>query len=284
MVLSRGVRQDEYSNFATPVSLLLGAGSGRVSVTSYVEPFSPHDSTLENEDLPLNKILLSALLATALPMAPAFAQDAFENDTYDEAPAAAHTAMTPTRTDRTGLSVSLGGSTLGATAEVGYRFTDKFGLRGMIGEAGFDYDETSDGEEYRGQFDAGGAGLLADFYPFGGSFRLSGGVFETDYKGSLFASNVDFGGGLNSDITVDIAQKEKVAPALTVGYQGKIGRYFTMSADAGAIFGKGFDVSASESSGMATQGQIDNEIADIRDAANDIEAIPFVKLMIGLEF
>lgn len=53
----------------------------------------------------------------------------------------------PTR-DRSGLSVSIEGGTLGAGAEVGYRFNDRFGLRVPFGTGSISYDEESDGETY----------------------------------------------------------------------------------------------------------------------------------------
>jgi hypothetical protein len=113
--------------------------------------------------------------------------------------------------DRSGVAVSIGGGTLGAGAELGYRFNDRFGLRAPFGTGSISYDEESDGETYSGDIDLGGFGLMADFYPGGGAFRISGGVFKTDYSASFEGRNIDVG-GVPADIFVDVAQKEDIAP------------------------------------------------------------------------
>lgn len=235
--------------------------------------------------------MIPAILATILSFNPAFAEsvtfpDAMgDSDNWQSAQTPTPlTSTSPTRTDHAGPSIGLGLSTLGATVEAGYRFNDDFGLRGVIGDGDTEYTEMSDGETYTGTLETDGFGLLADYYPFAGGMRVSGGLFQTDYKGSLFANDVDFGGGATSDMTAIISQKDKVAPVFTVGYQGKINRNFHVSADAGAIFGTGFEVSATESSGTVTQADIDSEISELRDVAGDLKVIPFVKVMIGMTF
>lgn len=188
-----------------------------------------------------------------------------------------------TSSEHAGFSIDAGVSTLGATVEPGYRFNDSFGVRLPMGQGSFSFTEEFDGNDVAADLDIGGVGLMADLYPFGGGFRVSGGAFKTNYEASFTANDVDFG-GYSSDLSGRIAPTKDFAPAMTVGYDGRIGRHLVMSADIGAMFSGGFDVTASESSGMASQAEIDAEIQELRDTAGDIKAIPFLRLSVGLAF
>jgi hypothetical protein len=182
--------------------------------------------------------------------------------------------------DKFGLN--LGVSTLGATVEATFKVNDKFGFRLPYGEASASYEEESNGETYSGDLNLGGFGLLADYRPTGKNFRVSGGAFATDYSASALAQNVN---GSGSNIQVDIYQKERIAPMLGLGYDAKIfkgkGRF---SVDAGAIFGKGFNVDARDTSGTMTQSDVDNETAELRDAAGKMKVLPYVKVSVGFVF
>lgn len=217
----------------------------------------------------MNKVAMGIVLALAVGSTTALAEEHDAEVTSD---------------DRNGLSVSLGGGTLGAGAEVSYRFNDRFGMRVPFGTASASHDEESDGETYAGDIDIGGVGLMADYYPTGGAFRISGGVFNTDYSASLEGRNIDVG-GTTADIFVDVEQKESLAPALALGWDAPIlGSRASLNVSAGALFGQGFDVRASSPTAGVSQGDVDAEIADIRDTASDIDIIPYGQLMIGLRF
>jgi len=184
--------------------------------------------------------------------------------------------------DHFGLNVGV--STLGATIEGTYKFNDKFGIRVPYGKASASYEEESNGETYTGDLNLGGFGLLADYRPTGKNFRVSGGAFATDYSASALAQNVTVG-NTTGDIQVDIYQKERIAPMLGLGYDAKIfkgrGRF---SIDAGAVFGQGFNVDGSDSSGNFSQAQIDSELQDMRDSAGEMKVLPYVKVAVGFVF
>lgn len=223
------------------------------------------------------KTLLTTLAATCMISLPALA------DTTKDHPAMPAGAMDHLG-DRTGFGLNAGVSTLGATIEPNLRITNHFGMRMAYGEASFSHEEESDGETYSGDVKLGGLGIMADFYPTGKSFHLSGGAFKTEYSGDFLGQNVNVGGN-TTDISVAVRQKEDgFAPYVGMGYDGRIGKHGTISFGLGAIFGKGFDVSASESSGMATQAEIDSEIAEFRTAADKLDVIPFAKVMVGFRF
>ena len=179
--------------------------------------------------------------------------------------------------------VNLGVSTLGPTVEPTVRLNDRFGLRLPIGSASLAFDEESDGHSYDGALDIGGVGLLADFYPYAGGFHVSAGVFKTDYAAAFIGNDIEFD-DLEADVSVSLAQKHDVSPALAMGYTGRIYGAMTYSVAAGGIFAGGFDVTALTDNPDVTQADLDEETADIRDLAEKLDVIPYVQLAVGFAF
>lgn len=180
----------------------------------------------------------------------------------------------------------LGGgiSTLGATLEPSLRLGDRWALRAPFGAGSIGLDDKSNGQDYSGDLDARGIGLLGDYYPFAGSgFRLSAGVFLTDYSADLTSDGVEFG-GVVSDVTAQVRQRQNLMPALAVGYGGAVGRNGLISVTAGGLFGDGFDVTARESTGLVPQEDVDAEIEDIRGDLGDLDIIPYLQLSVGFRF
>ncbi|WP_128253132.1 hypothetical protein [Falsirhodobacter deserti] len=183
-----------------------------------------------------------------------------------------------------GPAVSLGTSTLGITVEPSLRIGGHWGLRSPIGTATFNLEDESKGNTYSGNMDIGGLGLLADWYPVASSgFRISGGVFFTDYKADLTARNVSIGGYV-TDLNARIRQDSRILPAIAIGYDGRLGRHATLSVSVGGMFGNEFTVQASESSGLVPQDLVDAELADIRDDLKDYDVIPYIQLALGFRF
>ncbi|MDH2327647.1 hypothetical protein QCN27_12305 [Cereibacter sp. SYSU M97828] len=186
----------------------------------------------------------------------------------------------------TGGDFSIGGgiSTLGATLEPSLRLGDRWALRAPFGTGSIGLDDTSNGRDYSGDLDARGIGIMGDYYPFAASgFRLSAGVFLTDYSVDLKTDAVEFE-GITSDVTARVRQRQNLMPALAVGYGGSVGRNGTISVTAGGLFGDGFDVSARESSGSVPQELVDAEIEDIRGDLGDLDIIPYLQLSVGFRF
>ena len=211
-------------------------------------------------------VLSTPAMAEMVPMADGAARPATASDPDDK------------------FGLNAGVSTLGTTLEATFKINDKFGFRLPYGHATANYEEESNGETYSGDLNLGGFGLLADYRPTGKNFRISGGAFATDYNASALAENVTVG-TTTGDIQVDIYQKEKIAPMLGLGYDAKIfrgkGRF---SVDAGAIFGKGFNVDGSDPSGNFSQAQIDSELQDMRDSAGELKVLPYIKVSLGFVF
>lgn len=195
---------------------------------------------------------------------------------------ASSAVLAESRTDKP-FGVTLGASTLGVTLEPSWRLDDNFGMRMPIGTGSFDFSADSNGYDYDGTVDSLGLGLMGDYYPFAGGFRLSAGAFYTDYEVSLDGDDVTYQ-GITGDIRAKAEQKRNVMPALAVGYDGRLGNTGTLSMSVGGMFGSGFDVSATESTGLLTQAEINEEISDIRKDLGGLDVIPYVQIAIGFRF
>ncbi|HEX4939177.1 MAG TPA: hypothetical protein VFX11_10905, partial [Candidatus Kapabacteria bacterium] len=71
-------------------------------------------------------------------------------------------------------------SSLGYGLEADYVLSDRFSVRGQFNQ--YDYDDTfeEDGIDYDGTLDLSTFGVLLDWHPFGGGFRVSAGGFNVD--------------------------------------------------------------------------------------------------------
>ena len=80
----------------------------------------------------------------------------------------------------------------------GYRFTEFFGLRANSGDYSYNHSVDSSDFNIDGKAKLKSIGVLADFYPFGGSFRISAGLRSNNNRFAGVAapagSTVDIGG------------------------------------------------------------------------------------------
>ena len=80
--------------------------------------------------------------------------------------------------DETTIGISLEGSTLGAGLSIGIPVGDSFNVRGVYHGYTYELDDVEDdsGASYEGDLDLKSFGLLADWHPFRGAFRLTAGL------------------------------------------------------------------------------------------------------------
>ena len=139
-------------------------------------------------------------------------------------------------------SVGVSGGTLGISPEVGYRFSQHGGLRLNGGFFDYDSNEEVDDINYDGTLKLNSVGLLADWYPFGGRFRVSAGARSNKNEVTLVATptaNVEIGdqtytpaqvGQLNGGVDF-----KNFTPQLTLGWGGKLAKGFTVGLEAGVL-------------------------------------------------
>lgn len=158
-----------------------------------------------------------------------------------------------------------------------------------------DVTETESGIRYTGNYRLQRGALLADWFPFEGSFRLTGGAAFNTYKLVLDASGA--GGTLTiGDRTYTTTAADglnvqvkfpKTTPYLGIGWGHQTGSGLRFSADIGAAIGRA-TVSATVRGQLASQPDIqsnlDKELAELRDGVGKVKAIPQLTLGIGYSF
>lgn len=180
------------------------------------------------------------------------------------------------------FSVQSGISTLGGTIEPAYRLSDRWGVRMPIATGAHDFDTGIGDRNFTGQLRSDAVGLLADYRPFAGGLRVSGGLIHTDYRASAVSESFTYEGA-TSAVYANIEQADNVSPMLALGYDARIGRA-AISASMGGIFTSGFNVSGGQTGSMIDEAYADAELAKVRDEVNDLKSIPYVSLGVSFAF
>ncbi len=210
------------------------------------------------------------------------------------APAMAQDAATdPAST----VSVAVTAGTLGIGPEVGFRFADHIGIRGNATFLGVNADYDSDDITYDGKLKLKSFGAMVDVYPFGGSFRVSGGARINRNYARLNASptgtSVEVGGETYTQAQVGTltgrAEVKKFAPALTLGWSGSNRRGFMFAIEAGALFQGSVRVREFTSTGTlqnnATfRASLEDERRSLQDDVDDYKVYPILQASIGWRF
>src|SRR5262245_29717787 len=191
--------------------------------------------------------------------------------------------------DRVGIGVKAG--TLGLGVDVTGRVTNWFCIRGSFNTADVSTtDEVSD-IEYDGDVALGAYGVLLDFHPFKGNFRLTAGFMRNrtavDLTGTPTA-DTEIGdntytpaeiGTLSGDVTF----KQDV-PYFGIGYgsAAKGPHRVKFLFDLGVLDQGSGEVSLTSSTGLVQQSDLDQEIQDIEDDIGDYTLWPV--LAFGVSF
>ncbi|RZS54958.1 hypothetical protein [Sphaerotilus mobilis] len=164
-----------------------------------------------------------------------------------------------------------------------------------LGSRESDYDE--EGIKYKGTLKANRFAVFADWFPFGGVFRFTGGVASNTFDLTLDASgtgqsisvgNNQYVLGPGDGLTMQI-KYPRTMPYLGVGWghQPNVSG-LRISFDVGALIGKP-KVSATgrgqlSSSNPAAQADIDREVAEINDGIGKVSLLPQFSFSLGYSF
>jgi len=196
-------------------------------------------------------------------------------------------------------AVGLTAGTFGAGAEVTFGINENISVRGLF--TTYDYDETLDADDvdYKANLELGGFGVMFDYHPFGGKFRLSTGLLKNNLEVTGSANPTaaiqigdnaaDTFGGTAGD-RIDLS----INPGGTVPYFG-IG--FGSAASEGMPFGFGVDLGVMPmspdidvklvgdiSSIAVLQTAIDQEEENIRKDLSEFELWPVLQLKASYRF
>lgn len=205
------------------------------------------------------------------------------------------------------LGVAAKAGTLGFGVEADYVITDKLSVRGQLN--GYDYDYTTDEDdiEYDGQLELSSYGVLLDWHPMGGAFRLSLGGYVNNNELSGTASGageydigdetytVEPGDSLRLNTSIELG--DGFAPYAGLGWghspanQGGILFSFelgvlmqgspSVALDArGTVNGGAIDVATDPT----VQAELRKEEANLEEDLKDFELYPVISLGLGYRF
>ncbi|HEX5537621.1 MAG TPA: hypothetical protein VFX27_10535 [Sphingobium sp.] len=201
------------------------------------------------------------------------------------------------------LSVGITGGTLGIGPEIGYRLSKNFGVRANASFLSISHNIDSDNITYDGKVKLQSGGAMVDVYPFGGGFRVSGGVRINGNKargiGTPTGGTFDINGTSYDATTLVTSVRadtdiEDVAPALTLGYGGGTSSGLIFGVEAGALFQGSVKIKPLTISGTcatSTAGPCANIAADLeaeRQSVNDdidgYKVYPILQVTVGYRF
>lgn len=190
-------------------------------------------------------------------------------------------------------SGGIGLTSLGPGAEVAYRFSPEFAVRGLVaGGLTQDGTETIDDLDVEYDADLFGFGVFVDYYIMGSGFRVSGGLvnpsFDLDLSAEAGVDPVEIGGTEYTNVSVagEASFEQEIAPTLAVGYRYDFDNRWYVSAGIGAIFISGIDVDVRETTAggdVIDPDDIDELVSDIEDDL-DVGIYPHVSVMVGMRF
>jgi len=197
------------------------------------------------------------------------------------------------------VGVLLKAGTLGAGLDVSVGMSESLGLRLQANALSYEDDLTESDVDYSGEIDLKSAGLLLDWHPFSGVFRVSlgaywngneatavgrptGGTYEIN--GTTYASAEI--GSLNGQVDFP-----SVAPYLGLGFGSapKAGSGLSFSFDVGVLYQQEANVALSVACGTTVrcaqlQGDVAAEAVSLQDDLKDYKFYPVVSFGIGYRF
>ncbi len=186
--------------------------------------------------------------------------------------------------------------TLGISPEAGYRFGEHVGLRANGGFYDYDRSEEIDDIDYDGTLKLKSVGVMADWYPFGGSFRLSAGARSNKNRIDLLAqptTNIEIGDEEFTPAQVGTlsggVKFKDLTPAVTLGWGGKLGNGFTMGFEAGVLMQGSPKFSLAASGGVLSNdptflAELEKERLQAEEDAEDFKLWPVLQLHFAWRF
>ena len=186
-------------------------------------------------------------------------------------------------------------STLGGGLEFAKGLTPSFGLRGGFNYFTYGYDATESDVEYNLDLELKSLGLFADWHPFKGSFRLSGGFLINgngiEGKAKPTTANFEIGDGtyaLNS-ASLEISYNT-FAPYFGLGWDTTFGDEdnWGFCFDLGLVYSGSPEASliVDPTAGMtaALTADVKKEEADLRESLDDFEWWPVLSAGLVYQF
>lgn len=192
--------------------------------------------------------------------------------------------------DEAHWTLGVSGGSLGIGPEVAYRFNSHAGLRGNAGFYSYSHNDDLDDLNYDADLKLESYGLMADWYPTGGGFRISAGVRSNDNHVELFGTpttSVQIGNTTYTPAQVGTLtgtiETNSLAPALTLGYGGSFRNGFTLGFELGVMFQGSPTVENLKATGLLAsnttfQTNLRQEELNVESDAKDFRYWPILQL------
>ena len=199
-------------------------------------------------------------------------------------------------------AVTLKGGTNGVGFDVIKGINQYVDVRAGFSQMSISENQTSDGVQFNGKVQLGGWNLLADYRPFAGGFRVTGGAYiptskfsatgQFDGSGSITMNGTTYTSADVNSVSAN-AKWSGIKPYIGIGYDGfnttNSGFFFT--ADVGVIFAGSPKVSLSAnctSANPAICSQLNTDLQaqqnSLKSDLNNAKYIPVAQLGIGYRF
>ncbi len=199
--------------------------------------------------------------------------------------------------------------TLGAGLDITYGINSKLNTRINFNGGKLNADDQNDGIHYKGDLKAQTVGGLLDFYPAGGAFRLTAGLYNNANKLDLVTSGASNNNVFVGDRAYDLSKArldanvkfKSTAPYLGLGWGNPVskGSKWNFSFDAGVLFqgapeatlkgsGQAKDIATGLALNLATdptfQSELSKEEKNLNNDLKDFKAYPVVSLGASYRF
>lgn len=191
-----------------------------------------------------------------------------------------------------GIALGLHAGTLGYGIDATYGISETFNIRGQYNTIDLDEDDTDGGINYNYDLDWNTFGVLVDWHPFSGGFRLSAGYYinNNELTGIGSGTNVEVGNttypgtvSLKSAVTFDSS-----APYVGIGWGNAAEKNSRLSFmfEVGALFQGSPKVSLVETSAtpVVSQADLDVEAAQLEDDISEFDVYPVVTVGLAYQF
>ncbi len=187
-------------------------------------------------------------------------------------------------------------STLGLGAEAGIRLNDFFGIRIGANYLKFGFSPEYEDVEYDADFNLLSGGGVLDIYPFGGGFRVTGGLRYNANKIDLEASpttSITIGGqtftAAEAGRLEGDADFNNIAPYAGFGFEGiLLNGYLSLGFDLGVLYQGKPDIDLDGNGTLASDptflAALNDEADDIEDDLSFLGFYPVVGLSANLRF
>ncbi|HEX7029942.1 MAG TPA: hypothetical protein VF254_05050 [Gammaproteobacteria bacterium] len=198
-----------------------------------------------------------------------------------------------------GFNLSARASTLGVGYEIGYAVNDYVNFRVAFNDYSYEYDTTEDDIDYTFDLELESTAYFLDIHPFGGSFRLTGGLLDNKNRldgqaepaGTYEINGVSYSGDQVGTLFSAVRLGEEQPVYVGLGFSQPLGESgWGLGFDIGAVMMGDSDVELAATGPITTldpnfAANLEAEEQEVESEINaDFDTYPVVALGITFQF